>query len=107
MTIGSSIALAQHLGLPVTTALTETGPDGAVRPLPNTKFYVPGSVLETSVDNNLPVAYGLPEKVRRLLRQQPGLPITARRERQAHATRRLVSPAPNRSAAAGPGVSTT
>jgi hypothetical protein len=63
VTIGSSTALAQHLGLPVTTALTETGPDGAVRPLPNTKFYVPGSVLETSVDNNLPVAYGLPEKV--------------------------------------------
>ena len=63
VTIGSSAALAQHFGLPVTAALTETGPDGAVRPLPNTKFYVPGSVLETSVDNNLPVAYGLPEKV--------------------------------------------
>jgi hypothetical protein len=63
VTIGSSTALAQHLGLPVTTALTETGPDGAVRPLPNTKFYVPGSVLETTVDNNLPVAYGLPDKV--------------------------------------------
>ena len=45
VTIGSSIALAQYLGLPVTSALTETGPDGAVRPLPNTKFYVPGSVL--------------------------------------------------------------
>ena len=63
VTIGGSVALAQHFGLPVTAALTETGPDGAVRPLPNTKFYVPGSVLETSVDNNLPVAYGLPEKV--------------------------------------------
>ena len=64
VTIGSSTALAQYLGLPVTTALTETGPDGALRPLPNTKFYVPGSVLETSVDNNLPVAYGLPDKDR-------------------------------------------
>ena len=63
VTIGSSVALAQYLGLPVTTALTETGPDGTLRPLPNARFYVPGSVLETSVDNNLPVAYGLPGKV--------------------------------------------
>ena len=63
VTIGSSVSLAQYLGLPVTTALTETGPDGALRLLPSTKFYVPGSVLETSVDNNLPVTYGLPEKV--------------------------------------------
>ena len=63
MTIGSSTALAQHLGLPVTSALTETDAAGATRRVPNTRFYVPGSVLETTVDNNLPVAYGLPEKV--------------------------------------------
>ncbi len=63
VTIGSSTALAQHLGLPVTSALTETDAAGATRRVPNTRFYVPGSVLETTVDNNLPVAYGLPEKV--------------------------------------------
>ena len=63
VTIGSSTALAQHLGLPVTSALTETDAAGATRRLPNTRFYVPGSVLETTVDNNLPIAYGLPDKV--------------------------------------------
>jgi hypothetical protein len=73
VTIGTSVVLASHLGLPVTTALTETGPDGALRPLPNTKFYVPGSVLETTVDNNLPVAYGLPEKVDVFFASSPAL----------------------------------
>ena len=63
VTIGSSTSLAQHFGLPVTSALTETGTDGVERRLPNTKFYVPGSILETSVDNTLPLAYGLPDKV--------------------------------------------
>jgi hypothetical protein len=63
VTIGGSTALAQQFGLPVTSALTETTGDGAVRRLPNTKFYVPGSVLQTSVNNQLPLAYGLPDKV--------------------------------------------
>jgi hypothetical protein len=63
VTIGSSTGLAQYLGLPVTNALTETGTDGVERRLPNTKFYVPGSVLQTNVDTTLPLTYGLPDKV--------------------------------------------
>ena len=63
VTIGGSTSLAQYFGLPVSSALTETDAAGAVKRLPNTKFYVPGSVLETSVDTRLPIAYGLPEKV--------------------------------------------
>ena len=63
VTIGSSTSLAQYFDLPVASALTETGTDGVDRRLPNTKFYVPGSILETSVDNTLPLAYGLPGKV--------------------------------------------
>src|SRR5262249_55934480 len=50
-------------GVPVTSALTEAASDGTVRRLPNTKFYVPGSVLQASVNNTLPIAYGLPDKV--------------------------------------------
>lgn len=46
----------------MSNALTETV-DGTARRLPNTKFYVPGSVLEASVDTSLPIAYGLPSKV--------------------------------------------
>ncbi len=63
VTIGNSTSFAQYLGLPVTSALTETGADGAPHRLPNTKFYVPGSVLQTSVDGTLPLTYGLPDKV--------------------------------------------
>jgi hypothetical protein len=60
--IGDSTSFGNYLGLPMTDALTETV-DGSTRHLPNTKFYVPGSVLEASVDNTLPIAYGLPPKV--------------------------------------------
>ncbi len=60
--IGGSTSIGGYLGLPVENALTETV-DGSTRRLPNTKFYVPGSVLEASVDNTLPIAYGLPPKV--------------------------------------------
>ena len=60
--IGSSSGVGSYLGLPVTNALTETV-DGTARRLPNTKFYVPGSVLQASVDTSLPIAYGLPSKV--------------------------------------------
>jgi hypothetical protein len=63
VTIGSSTGFAQYLGLPLSNALVETGANGTTRRLPNTKFYVPGSVLETSVDRTLPVAYGMPDKV--------------------------------------------
>jgi hypothetical protein len=60
--IGGSSSFGYYLGLPMTDALTESV-DGSNRRLPNTKFYVPGSVLEASVDNTLPIAYGLPAKV--------------------------------------------
>ena len=60
--IGGSTGFGSYLGLPMTSALTETV-DGAARRLPNTKFYIPGSVLEASVDTSLPIAWGLPSKV--------------------------------------------
>lgn len=59
VTIGDSTSLAQYFGLPVEDALVERTPDGKERPLPREKFYVPGSVLQVSVDNTDPVAYGM------------------------------------------------
>jgi len=53
ISIGSSTNLARHLGLPVVNQLVADG-----KPLPNEKFYVPGSVLQVRVDNTRPVAYG-------------------------------------------------
>ncbi len=63
VTIGSSTSMAEALGIPVTNYMTEMGPDGKERALPQDKFYVPGSLLKISVDNTNPLAYGMPDKV--------------------------------------------
>jgi hypothetical protein len=60
---GGSAVLGHHLGLPVSDHLVEALPDGIERPLPNTKFYVPGSILRVAVDNTNPLAYGLERQV--------------------------------------------
>jgi hypothetical protein len=63
LAIGSSTGFDHYFGLPVSNALTDTSSDGAGGRLPTTKFYIPGSVLEASVDRTLPIAYGLAGKV--------------------------------------------
>jgi hypothetical protein len=62
LTIGSSTAMGYHLGLPVRNALTERV-NGVERPLPDEKFFVPGSILQARVDNTNPLAYGLENTV--------------------------------------------
>jgi hypothetical protein len=54
----SAMNLAQYLKLPIENHLVENG-----TPLPRTKFYVPGSVLQMHVDNANPFAHGVPERV--------------------------------------------
>ncbi|MGH9382887.1 MAG: M14 family metallopeptidase [Vicinamibacterales bacterium] len=56
---GGSAVLGHHLGLPISDHLVEIQQDGSERPLPNTKFYVPGSILSMAVENTSPLAYGL------------------------------------------------
>jgi Zinc carboxypeptidase len=63
LAIGSSAGFGSYLGLPVTSALTERTADGSEVRLSGTKFYVPGSVLQASVDNTVPISYGMPDKV--------------------------------------------
>ncbi|MCW5969484.1 MAG: hypothetical protein KIT57_13330 [Blastocatellales bacterium] len=63
ITIGSSTVLGYHLGLPITNALVEQTRDGSERPLGRDKYYIPGSVLRASVDNTLPLAFGMPDEV--------------------------------------------
>jgi hypothetical protein len=70
LTIGSSTNLAYHLGLPVTDALVERV-DGRTRKLSREKFYIPGSVLQTRVDNSRPIAHGMPERVDVLFDESP------------------------------------
>ena len=63
LTIGSSTSLGYHAGLPVANALVEKLEDGTERPMPRSKFFVPGSVLRVRVDSTHPLAYGLPENL--------------------------------------------
>jgi len=62
VTIGSSTNLAYHLGLPVRNALTEITTGGKDRPLPNEKYYIPGSVLRVGVDSTQQATWGLPSQ---------------------------------------------
>ncbi|HEU5210324.1 MAG TPA: M14 metallopeptidase family protein [Longimicrobiales bacterium] len=61
LTIGSSTALAQHLGLPVASALVENV-NGTEQELPRSKFYVPNSLLEVAVTEEHPLAHGMDER---------------------------------------------
>ena len=62
LTIGSSgTAAAYHFDLPIAAALVERV-NGVDRPLPDEKFYVPGSILEAKIDNTHPLAYGMEER---------------------------------------------
>ena len=60
VTIGTSTNLAYHLGLPVRSALTEKNAAGVVKPLPGTKYYIPGSLLRASFDTSATANYGMP-----------------------------------------------
>jgi hypothetical protein len=61
--IGSSASFNNYFGLPVTNGLTETTAEGTTRPLTTTQFYVPGLILQASVDTRQPVAWGLANRL--------------------------------------------
>ena len=58
LAVGDSTAVAEMLKLPVADALTEGG-----KPLPSTKFYIPGSVLHAQVNTAQPLAFGVSSDV--------------------------------------------
>jgi hypothetical protein len=60
---GGSAVLGHHLGLPASDHLVEVQQDGLERPLPGTKYYIPGSVVRVAVDNTNPLAYGMAKQV--------------------------------------------
>jgi hypothetical protein len=59
VTIGSSTALARHLGLPVENQLVERMQDGTERGLSREKYYIPGALLQVHVDSTAPEALGM------------------------------------------------
>jgi hypothetical protein len=60
---GGSAALGHYLGLPVSDHLVELQANGEARRLPQTKYYIPGSILRVAVDNTNPLAFGLHSQV--------------------------------------------
>jgi len=56
--IGGSTSIGRHVGLPIASHLVQDG-----KPLPQSRFYVPGSVMQVRVDNTRPVAWGIPDRV--------------------------------------------
>ena len=73
--IGSSTSVAGHFGLPVSSALVERAADGSSQPLPRSKFYVPGSLLRVSVDNTIPVAFGVDPQVDVFVDESPAFAL--------------------------------
>jgi hypothetical protein len=57
ITLGTSTNLAYHMGLPVHNALVEPGTE---KPLPGTKYFVPGSILQVAFDSTQQAAWGMP-----------------------------------------------
>ena len=60
--IGSSTQLASFLNVPVERAPAEMK-DGKSQSLPQSQFYIPGSILSAKVDNTTPLAFGAPSIV--------------------------------------------
>ncbi|MBN9122381.1 MAG: peptidase [Planctomycetes bacterium] len=63
LTIGTSTALANALGLSVGNHLVAKDADGNLKPLGRDMFYVPPSVLRAKVDPTHPLAWGLADEV--------------------------------------------
>ncbi len=76
VTVGSSTALAYHLNLPVKNALTETK-NGKEVLLPGDKFYIPGSILNATLDTNSPSNWGLPAQIDVLFDSSPVFKLTS------------------------------
>ncbi|MGM0667324.1 MAG: M14 family metallopeptidase [Bacteroidota bacterium] len=59
ITIGSSTNLAQHAGLPLSNHIV----DGNGDRLSRNDYYIPSSILQVKLDNSIPVAWGMNERI--------------------------------------------
>jgi hypothetical protein len=78
ITIGTSANLATHLGLPIGNHLV----DRSGNALPREEYFIPGSILQTRVDNTNPIAYGIGERVDMMFNRSPVLRLEAGAEAQ-------------------------
>jgi hypothetical protein len=66
LAIGGSTAVGAFSGVPVADAVAS---------LPNTRFYVPGSVVQARVDRDNPIAYGVPSKTDFFFHRSPAFKL--------------------------------
>ena len=64
--VGASTSIGRYAGLPLANHLVEDG-----RPLPSSKYYVPGSVLQIRIDTTRPLASGMGERADAFLDNSP------------------------------------
>ena len=79
LAIGNSATnLAAHLELGITSHLVENTATGerSTTPLPSSKYYVPGSILEMRVDNTAPLAHGMDERTNAFFDESPVWALT-------------------------------
>ena len=57
--IGSSTNMAYHAGLPMSNHIV----DGEGEPLARDQYYIPSSILQVRLDNSLPLAWGMKERI--------------------------------------------
>ena len=77
VTVGSSTALAYHLGLPVKNAITEINDEGNEVSLSGTKYYIPGSILKAEVDLSNPANWGMKPEANMVFNNSPVFHLTA------------------------------
>ena len=68
ITIGSSSALGEMLGLPISDHLVEPGTDQRLSP---EKYFIPGSILEIQLDRSSPLTRGLPSPLDVMFSRSP------------------------------------
>ncbi len=68
---GKSTSLANHLNLPVKSALQEVNANGKESALPADKFYIPGSILKVNLAQSNPANYGMPASVDMVFNNSP------------------------------------
>jgi hypothetical protein len=74
--IGSSTSVGYHFGLPIRDALVERTAEGRTEPLPEEKYYIPGSILEARVDTSHPLARGITDPVKLFFDASPAFRLT-------------------------------
>jgi hypothetical protein len=74
--IGDSSRLSQWVDAPARDMLVETA-DGKTKPIPTTKFYIPGSLLKVEVNTAEPLAYGAPPALDVFFDRSPSFEIAA------------------------------